>query len=87
LILLETRPAVIFCGDDLPDGDLLVSLQTLAADTTVPVIALSHLAEWDACVDAFSAGAFDYIACPPNPNETERVLRSALGHLREYSAA
>jgi DNA-binding NtrC family response regulator len=51
------------------------------------VIALSHLAEWDACVDAFSAGAFDYIACPPNPNETERVLRSALGHLREYSAA
>jgi hypothetical protein len=27
---------------------------------------------------ALSAGAFDYIACPPEPIETERIVRLAL---------
>jgi hypothetical protein len=27
---------------------------------------------------ALSAGAFDYIACPPEPVESERILRLAL---------
>jgi DNA-binding NtrC family response regulator len=85
-ILTETHASVILCGDDLPDGNLRASLQALTTATEVPVIALSHLAEWGSCVDAFSAGAFDYIACPPDPNETERVLRLALNHLRGYSA-
>jgi DNA-binding NtrC family response regulator len=43
-----------------------------------PVIVLSHLADWDAYMRALSAGAFDYIACPPDPVETERILRLAL---------
>ena len=40
----------------------------------------SHLADWDACmkVEGFSDGAFDYIACPPERLETERILRLAL---------
>jgi hypothetical protein len=29
---------------------------------------------------ALSAGAFDYIACPPEPVESERILRLALGY-------
>ena len=49
------------------------------------MIALSHLWEWDSCVEAISAGAFDYIACPPDSKETERVLRLALEHLEPYA--
>jgi DNA-binding NtrC family response regulator len=44
----------------------------------IPVIVLSHLADWDAYMTALSAGAFDYIACPPERIETERILRHAL---------
>jgi DNA-binding NtrC family response regulator len=82
-ILHESRPAAVFCADDLPDGELREALPILKADAQVPVIALSHLAEWSCCLDAFSAGAFDYIACPPNPKETERVLRLALDFQRQ----
>jgi DNA-binding NtrC family response regulator len=42
------------------------------------VIVLSHLADWDAYMKALGAGAFDYIACPPDPVEAERILRLAL---------
>ena len=86
-ILTQTHPAIIFCADDLPDSDLRHSLEALATTAAgVPVIALSHLAEWTSCVDAFSAGAFDYIACPPDPRETERVLRLALDQCRKPHA-
>jgi len=82
-ILAETRPAIIFCGDDLPDSDLRNSLAVLTAEARAPVIALSSLAEWTSCLEAFSAGAFDYIACPPDPREAERIVRLALAYGRE----
>jgi len=89
-ILAQTHPAIIFCGDDLPDSDLRNSLEALKA-ARVPIIALSHLDEWSSCVDAISVGAFDYIACPPDPRETERVLRLAVefsqGLYARHSAA
>jgi two-component system response regulator MtrA len=85
-ILQQSRPAIIFCADDLPDSELRHALAALKADTGVPIIAVSHLAEWTCCLEAFSAGAFDYIACPPNPRETERILRLALDfHHRSYT--
>jgi len=71
---------LILCADDLPDCNLRTSLKVLSSATGgVPVVVLSHLAEWEAYVTALSAGAFDYIACPPDPIETERILRLALG--------
>jgi len=79
-ILAESCPAIIFCEDDLPDSELRDSLATLTAAARVPVIALSSLAEWTSCLEAFSAGAFDYIACPPDPRETERIMRLALDY-------
>jgi len=48
------------------------------ASADVPVIVLSRLADWDAYLSAICAGAFDYIACPPDPAETERILLAAL---------
>ena len=70
---------IVLCDDELPDCNLRTSVSVLAASTGgVPVIVLSHLADWDAFVRALGAGAFDYIVCPPEPVEAERILRLAL---------
>ena len=71
---------VVLCDDDLPDCNLRTSLKVVSSATGgVPVIVLSHLADWDAYLKALTAGAFDYIACPPERAESERILRLALG--------
>ena len=66
---------IVFCNDNLPDGDFRAVIR---AARSIPVIVLSHLAEWEPYLVALNAGAFDYIACPPEPVETERILRFAL---------
>jgi DNA-binding NtrC family response regulator len=69
----------VLCSDDLPDCNLRTAVRVLTSSTSgAPVIVLSHLADWDAYMKALSAGAFDYIACPPDPIEAERILRLAL---------
>jgi DNA-binding NtrC family response regulator len=69
----------VLCSDDLPDCTLRTAVSVLSASTLgAPVIVLSHLADWDAYMKALAAGAFDYIACPPDPPEMERILRVAL---------
>jgi two-component system response regulator PilR (NtrC family) len=77
--IAEQTFQLILCGDDLPDCNLRTAMRVLTSSTGgAPVIVLSHLADWDAYISALSAGAFDYIACPPDPVETERILRLAL---------
>ena len=66
---------VVFCSDSLPDGDYA---EVIRAAKPTPVIVLSRFAEWDSCLTAWQAGAFDYIACPPYQSEVDRVLFSAL---------
>lgn len=69
----------VLCGDDLPDCNLRTAVSVLTSSTGgAPVIVLSHLADWDAYMKALGVGAFDYIACPPDPVEAERILRLAL---------
>ena len=71
---------VVLCADDLPDCNLRMALRVLAAAARgVPIIVISHLADWEAYIKALDAGAFDYIACPPDEVEAERILRLALG--------
>ena len=71
---------MVLCGDDLPDCNLRTAVRVLASATGgVPVIVVSHLADWDACLKALDAGAFDYIACPPDRAEAQRIFRLALG--------
>lgn len=75
----EQNCQFVLCGDELPDCNLRTAVRVLASATGgAPVIVLSHLADWDAYIRALSAGAFDYIACPPDPAEAERILRLAL---------
>jgi DNA-binding response OmpR family regulator len=82
LILVETRPLLVLCSDELGDSNLCDAIPILRAESGVPVIALSRLAEWDPCIEAWSVGAFDYIPCPPDLKEARRVVRLALGECR-----
>lgn len=66
---------IVFCNDKLPDGDFRAVIRTARP---CPVIVLSRLSEWEPYLAAINAGAFDYIACPPEPVETERILWFAL---------
>lgn len=66
---------IVFCNDNLPDGDFRAVIRSARSS---PVIVLSRLAEWEPYLAAINAGAFDYIACPPEPIETERILWFAL---------
>jgi two-component system response regulator PilR (NtrC family) len=77
---IEEQPfQLVLCGDELPDCNLRTAVRVLKSSTGgAPVIVLSHLADWDAYIRALGAGAFDYIACPPEPVEAERILRLAL---------
>ena len=74
---------VVFCHETLPDGDFR---GVVAAARPTPVIVLSRFAEWDHYLAALRAGAFDYIACPPDSAETERILWSAMGNARGVAA-
>ena len=70
---------VVFCNDAVPDGnfrDLITELKR--SSSTVPVIVLSRSTEWNDWLSALDAGAFDYIACPPDPVETGRILHAAI---------
>ena len=74
--LLAKRPfKVVFCSDRLPDREYP---EVIWAAKPTPVIVLSRLAEWESCLAAMQAGAFDYIACPPYKVEVDRILSSAL---------
>ena len=67
--------AAVFCSDSLNDGDYSEVIETARP---VPVIVLSRYAEWEPCLAALDAGAFDYVACPPDVRELERILWFAL---------
>jgi DNA-binding NtrC family response regulator len=86
LRLLKRRDfSVVFCNDTLPDGDFQALLRELGKSTaSAPVIVLSRLGDWDSYLGALGAGAFDYIAYPPDTNEAERILCAALGESSRY---
>ncbi len=75
--LAQQKVRIVFCHDTLPDGDFRA---VVVAAAPTPVVVLSRFAEWDHYVAALRAGAFDYIACPPDPAETERIAWSAIGN-------
>ena len=74
---------VVFCHETLPDGDFR---GVVSAAKPIPVVVLSRFAEWDRYLVALRAGAFDYIACPPDSAETERIVWSAIGNSRGVAA-
>jgi DNA-binding NtrC family response regulator len=74
-LLSRRRFSLVLSSDTLPDGEAR-SVIKLAG--MMPVVVFSQRAEWDAYLDALNQGAFDYIACPPDSSETERIMGLAL---------
>jgi len=74
-LLEQQNFSAVLCSDCLADGDFR---DVVKAARPVPVIVLSHLAEWSPYLAALRAGAFDYLACPPDPGEVKRILWSAV---------
>jgi two-component system response regulator PilR (NtrC family) len=79
-LLAQQGFGVVFCNEILPDGDFRA---VVAAVKPIPVVVLSRFAEWDRYLAALRAGAFDYIACPPDHAETERIMWAAVKHFSE----
>ena len=74
-LLARQRFSVVFCSDILPDGDFRAGMKEVRRlSPNLPVIVLSHLADWDAYLSGLGTGAFDYVAFPPDSAETERIL-------------
>jgi len=70
---------VVLCSEALPDGDFQAILREVKTSLQhAPVIVISRVDGWDSYLKALADGAFDYIVCPPNPVETERIIWSAL---------
>ena len=74
-LLSGRRFSLVLSSDVLPDGEIC-SIVHLAG--TTPVIVFSRRAEWDAYLDALNLGAFDYVACPLNSAEADRIVGLAL---------
>lgn len=83
IFMTTQKFGVAFCHETLPDGDFR---GVLSAAKATPVVVLSRFAEWDHYLAALRAGAFDYIACPPDSAETERIVWSAIASGRDFSA-
>lgn len=74
-LLSRGRFSLVLSSDALPDGEVRSVIGVAGA---IPVVVFSRRAEWDAYLDALNHGVFDYIACPPDSVETERILTLAL---------
>jgi two-component system response regulator PilR (NtrC family) len=83
IVMDNEKFGVVFCHETLPDGDFRA---VVSAVRPTPVVVLSRFAEWEHYLAALRAGAFDYIACPPDSAETERIVWSALGNARGAAA-
>lgn len=78
-LLCQEPFRVVLCTDIVTDGDYRAVLREVRkTDKDAPVIVLSRAAEWDSYLIALGAGAFDYIACPPDLDEAKRIILSAL---------
>ncbi len=88
LLIARQQLSIVLCEDLLPDGDFRAVIgETARCKPKLPVIVVSRVGDWDSCLAAMSAGAFDYVAFPPNPGEVERILYAALSESRCSSRA
>ena len=77
-VLKNPEIVVILSSEELPDGSFCDILRLSRADSRIPVIVFSRLADWDAYLNVVRTGAFDYVRYPPSQGEIERVVWNAL---------
>lgn len=74
---------IVLCSDSLADGKYA---DVITAAKPVPVVVFSRQADWGPYVAALDAGAFDYVACPPQTGEMDRIVASALNQNSRLTA-
>jgi DNA-binding NtrC family response regulator len=76
-VLSLQRPNLIFCDEQLPDGDYADLLELkLPGRISPPIVVLTRNGEWELYMDATRRGAFDVIGSPWCPTDIElNVIR------------
>ncbi len=75
----QKRFELAICDDELPDGNFRELIAQLRCSRrSMPVVVISRFDDWGSYLDAMIAGAFDYVAFPPYPQELERAVAAAL---------
>ncbi len=80
--------STVLCEDTLPDGDFrsaISEMRRLAC--SAPVIVVSERQDWDFYLTTVGAGAFEYVAFPPEPGELERVLWAAVSEWKRCAGS
>lgn len=80
-LLPQTDFKMVLCNEALKDGDFRSVLREAhTSDANMPVIVFGRSCGWDSYLSTIGAGAYDYIVCPPNPIEVEKVIWAALAN-------
>jgi len=77
-LLQRHRFDIVLCSDCLADGKYA---DVITAAKPTPVVVFSRCADWGPYVAALDAGAFDYVACPPDRRDMDRIMTSALNQI------
>lgn len=77
-ILDSATVSAVVCYDEVTGcrADELIR-RAARRSSAIPVIVVSRHDDWEHCLKALHAGAFDYVAYPPPRGEIERVVRNA----------
>lgn len=85
--LLRSKPSLIVCEKDLPDGtwkDVFREARDL--DNPPPVVVVSRLADERLWAEVLNWGGFDVLLKPFEPSEVVRVMGMALRHCHNMPA-
>jgi two-component system, OmpR family, response regulator len=78
-LLAHEQFSAVISEDVLPDGDCRAVIGAIGGHAKkLPVIIVSRRDDWNSYMEAVGAGAFDYVAFPPNCGELERAVWAAL---------
>lgn len=80
-LIRKSRVSAVVCQHELPGGATWRDLMSQLRNVPDPpaAIVLSRLADWDLWRQVVSAGAYDLLPSPPDPEEMRRVVRLAAG--------
>ena len=78
-VLSRRGVGLVFCASHLKDGSFQDVLRTTeAAGEKIPVVVTSRVDNTSEYLEAMRSGAFDYVACPYQRSELERIVSRAL---------
>jgi len=87
-LMARQQFSVVLCEDSFPDGAFRALMEQMGRNARkAPVVFVSRRDTWDSYVAAVGAGAFGYVAFPPNLGELEQALWTALSESKRSMRA